>query len=83
MQEFLIALSPFLRVIQLILSAALITLVILQARSGAAGSAFGGDSSLYSTRRGLEKTLFQATVALGVLFLVFAMLNVLATPSAF
>ena len=82
MQELLVGLAPFLRVIQIVIAAGLVTLVVLQARSGGLGSAFGGDSSLYRTRRGLEKTLFQATILLGVLFLLFALLNVLATPSA-
>ena len=82
MQELLVGLAPFLRVIQIVIAAGLVTLVILQARSGGLGSAFGGDSSLYRTRRGLEKTLFRATILLGVLFLLFALLNVLATPSA-
>lgn len=75
-------LAPFLRVVQIIISAALVTVVILQARSGGLGSIFGGDSSLYRTRRGLEKTLFQATILLAVLFLLFALLNVLATSTA-
>ena len=82
MQEFITGLAPFLRVIQIIISIALMVVVILQARSGGMGSIFGGDSSLYRTRRGLEKTLHQATIILGVFFLLFALLNVLATPSA-
>jgi len=81
-QEFLVGLAPFLRVVQLLICSGLVVVIILQARSGGLGSIFGGDSSLYRTRRGLEKTLFQATILLGVLFLFFALLNVLATTSA-
>lgn len=82
MQEILIGLAPFLRVIQIVLCIALATVVVFQARSGGLGSIFGGDSSLYRTRRGLEKTLYEATILLGILFLLFALLNVLATPAA-
>ncbi|MGI6209276.1 MAG: preprotein translocase subunit SecG [Anaerolineae bacterium] len=83
MQQLLIGLAPFLQVIQILIAAALVAVVILQARSGGLGSAFGGDSSLYRTRRGLEKTLYQATIGLGVAFVLFAFLNVLATRPAF
>jgi len=79
LREFLIGLAPFLRAVQLLICFALIGVVILQARSGGLGSIFG-DTSLYRTRRGLERTLFQATILLGVLFVLFSMLNVLATP---
>lgn len=79
MQELLVGLAPFLRIVQIVLCGGLIAVIILQARSGGLGNVFGGDSSLYRTRRGLEKTLFQATILLGVLFLLFAILNVLAT----
>ena len=81
MRELLIGLAPFLRVIQIVLCIALVVVVVLQARSGGLGSVFGGDSSLYRTRRGLEKTLYEATILLGILFLLFALLNVLATPA--
>jgi preprotein translocase subunit SecG len=80
-QELLIGLAPFLRIIQMLICAALISVVVLQARSGGMGSVFGGDSSLHRTRRGLERTLYQATITLAALFLLFALLNVLATPT--
>jgi preprotein translocase subunit SecG len=55
----------------LIISVVLIVLVVLQARS--AGMANRDTSSIYRTRRGLEKTMHQATIALGVIFLVLAL----------
>ncbi|MCC6944812.1 MAG: preprotein translocase subunit SecG, partial [Thermomicrobiales bacterium] len=37
--------------------------------------AFGGDSgSIYRTRRGFEKTLFQSTIVLSVIWVIFAIL---------
>ena len=83
MQLFLISMAPFLQVIQILISVAVAALVVLQARSGGLGSMFGGDSSLYRTRRGLEKTLYDATVGLAFLFVLFSFLNVLATRPAF
>lgn len=56
----------------LIISIVLVVLVVLQARS--AGMANRDTSSIYRTRRGLEKTMHQATIALGVIFLVLALI---------
>ena len=36
------------------------------------GATFGGDSSVYRSRRGIEKRLFQFTVVLAVLFVLFS-----------
>jgi preprotein translocase subunit SecG len=69
----------YLNIAQIIVSIALIVIVIFQARSSSAGSMFGGsDSSVYRTRRGVERTMYHATIGLAVLFFVLALLNVLA-----
>jgi len=66
-------LQTYLYVIQLILAAALIGILLLQAKGSSMGGLFGGsDSAIYNTRRGVEKTLFQVTVALSVVFLLFS-----------
>jgi preprotein translocase subunit SecG len=57
---------------QIIVSIGLMAAILLQSRGAGLGSAFGGDSSVYRSRRGIEKTLFQFTIALGVLFVVFS-----------
>lgn len=56
----------------MMISAVLIVLVVLQAR--APGMANRDTSSIYRTRRGLEKTMHQATISLGVVFLLLALL---------
>ncbi len=65
-----------LQIIQIILSVALIVLVLLQAKGGGLGGIFGGDGGVYRTRRGLEKTMFQSTIGLAVIFFVTALLIV-------
>ncbi|MEK7069151.1 MAG: preprotein translocase subunit SecG [Patescibacteria group bacterium] len=62
---------------QIILSALLIVAIVLQRTGAALGGAFGADnfSSGFHTRRGLEKTLFHATIALGILFAISALIN--------
>jgi preprotein translocase subunit SecG len=64
--------NAILAVGQIIVSIGLMASILLQARGAGLGSAFGGDSSVYRSRRGIEKTLFQFTIALTVLFVVFS-----------
>ena len=52
----------------------LVASILLQVK-GAGGGLFGGGEAQYRTRRGVEKTLFQITIGLAVLFVVLAVLN--------
>ena len=74
--SFLQGMLPY---IQIVLGALLIVAVILQRTGASLGGAFGSDnfSSGFHTRRGLEKTLFRATIALGILFAVSALVNLI------
>ena len=57
---------------QIIVSVALMASVLLQSRGAGLGATFGGDSSVYRSRRGIEKRLFQFTVVLTILFVIFS-----------
>lgn len=72
--------TVYLNVIQIIVSIALIILVLLQAKGGGLSTIFGGEGSVYRTRRGLEKTLFNFTIVLAILFGVISLLSVAITP---
>ncbi len=62
---------------QIIISVALVIVILLQVRSGSMGGVFGGtESAVYKTRRGVERTLFNITVGLSVVFFVVTILNV-------
>jgi len=67
--------QTFLFVAQMVLSVALVLAVLLQVRGGGLGGIFGQADTVYRTRRGLEKTLFQLTVVLVVLFIIVAMVS--------
>jgi len=58
----------FLIIAQMVLSVALTLALLLQVRGGGLGGIFGQADSVYRTKRGLEKTLFQLTIVLVVLF---------------
>jgi len=53
-------------------------MVLLQAKGAGLGGIFGGDGGVYRTRRGVEKTLYQATIGLSVLFFVISLASVIA-----
>ena len=69
--------AKYFNVIQIILSVALVTLVILQSKGGSLERMFGGEGGVYKTRRGFEKTLFNITIGVMVAFFVFSMLSVM------
>lgn len=69
--------SQYLNTVQIILSAALIALVILQSKGGGLSRMFGGEAGVYKTRRGFEKTLFNITIVVIVAFFVFSLLSVM------
>jgi protein translocase SecG subunit len=61
----------------MILSTLLVGSVLLQQRGSGLGAAFGGEGTVFRTKRGIEKGLHYATVALSVLFFATALLNLL------
>lgn len=69
--------SVYLNIVQIIVSIALIALAVMQSRGAGLGGMFGSDSSIYRTRRGVEKTLFNLTIILGVVFFVTSLVSVL------
>ncbi len=73
--------NPILAIGQLLVSIALIAAVLLQARGTGLSGAFGGDSAVYRSRRGVEKRLWQFTIVLLALFVVFSIASYkLQTP---
>ncbi len=75
--------STYLNLAQIVVSIALIALILLQTKGAALGGMFGGtDSSIHKTRRGLEKTVFNVTIGISVLFFLMALLNAIAAKPA-
>lgn len=63
--------KTLLAVIQVIVSLIIIILILLQERSSGLSGIFGGGDggAFYQTRRGVEKIIFAATIALAIIFL--------------
>ncbi len=66
----------FIDLAQIVLAITLIVLVLLQAKGNSASAFFNREAATtYRTRRGVERTLLQATIGIAVLFCVLSLLN--------
>jgi preprotein translocase subunit SecG len=67
-----------LNLLQIVVAVLLIVAVLLQVKGSGFGAALGGMSggSVYRTKRGLERTLFQATILLTIVFIFVSFLSV-------
>jgi preprotein translocase subunit SecG len=70
-------LQTALNIIEILVSATLIVIIILQSKGSGFGGIFGGRDMLspLHTRRGLERTMFQFTVGLVVVFLLVSLIS--------
>ena len=64
----------------LISAVLVVLLVLLQQRGASLGAGFGSSGELYTTRRGLEKSLFSTTIVFALIF-VLSILGLLLIPS--
>jgi preprotein translocase subunit SecG len=67
--------QAYLNIAQIVLALALVLIILLQVRGGGLGGIFGQPDTVYRTKRGLEKTMFQLTIALAVLFIIVAIVS--------
>lgn len=65
--------QTFLNIAQIILAIAIILAVLFQVRGGGLGGIFGQADTVYRTKRGAEKVLFQLTIVLVVLFAIISL----------
>jgi len=61
-----------------IVSAVLMSLcILLQARGASLGAGFGSSGELFTTRRGIDKSLYEATIVLAVVFIMSILVNLI------
>jgi preprotein translocase subunit SecG len=67
--------TTYLYIAQIVVAVALIMLCLLQVKGGGLGGIFGQADTVYRTKRGVEKTLFQLTIVLVVIFIVLSIVS--------
>lgn len=70
----------FLEIVIFISAILTILLILLQQRGASLGSGSGSSSELYTTRRGLEKSMFITTIITAIIF-VGSILGLLLIPA--
>ena len=58
----------------IVVSIALVLSILFQVKGGGLGGIFGQADTVYRTKRGVEKTLFQLTIVLAVIFVLISIL---------
>ena len=67
--------ETYLYIAQIVVAVALILVAMLQVRGGGLGGIFGQADTVFRTKRGVEKTLFQLTIVLVVIFIVLSIVS--------
>ncbi len=66
----------WIRLIQIVLSILLLTLILIQSKGVGLSGAFGGGGEVYFARRGAEKIIFIGTIVTAILFVASSLVNV-------
>jgi preprotein translocase subunit SecG len=66
-------------IIQIIVSLALIVVITLQVKGGGLGGIFGQSDTVFRTKRGFERRLFQATIVLVATFIIISIVSLLVS----
>lgn len=73
-------LDTILQIITVASAVLMVVVILLQQRGATLGAGFGSSGELYTTRRGIDKNLFEVTIVLAVIF-VLSILAGLLLPS--
>jgi preprotein translocase subunit SecG len=63
-------LESTLSTITIVSSALMVLMILLQSRGATLGAGFGSSGELFTTRRGLEKNLYETTIVVAVIFVL-------------
>lgn len=55
----------------------MVAAILLQQRGASLGAGFGSSGELYTTRRGLDKNLFEVTIIFAVIFILSILVGLL------
>lgn len=61
------------KIAQVVVAILLMAAILMQNRGAGLGGVFGGSGGVYLTKRGLEKKLFNITVALATIFILLSL----------
>lgn len=69
--------SQILEIVTVVAAILMMLTILLQARGASLGAGFGASGELFTTRRGIDKNLHEATIFLAVIFVLSILLNLI------
>lgn len=60
--------NNFLQIVMIVSCVLTILMILLQSRGASLGAGFGSSGELFTTRRGIEKNLYDSTIIMAVIF---------------
>ena len=69
--------ANLLQIVTIVSAVLMILCVLLQARGASLGAGFGSSGELFTTRRGIDKSLYEATIVLAVMFVLSILANLM------
>ncbi|MGE5312425.1 MAG: preprotein translocase subunit SecG [Acidobacteriota bacterium] len=70
-------LTEILSIVALVSAILAVVFILLQARGASLGAGFGSSGELFTTRRGVDKSLFEATIVMVIIFVVSILVNLI------
>lgn len=64
------SIDTILQIVMIASAVLMVVSILLQQRGATLGAGFGSSGELYTTRRGIDKNLFEVTVVFAVVFIV-------------
>lgn len=69
--------SGLLQLVTIVSAVLMVICILLQARGASLGAGFGSSGELFTTRRGIDKSLYEATIVLAVVFVLSILANLM------
>jgi preprotein translocase subunit SecG len=69
--------AGFLQIVTIVSAVLMVVAILLQARGASLGAGFGSSGELFTTRRGIDKSLYEATIVLAVIFVLSILTNLM------
>lgn len=70
-------LTSLLQIVTIASAVLMVICILLQARGASLGAGFGSSGELFTTRRGIDKNLYEATIVLAVVFVMSILVNLI------
>ena len=71
------SINPILQFVTIGSAVLLVLAILLQQRGATLGAGFGSSGELYTTRRGVDKNLFEVTIVFAVIFVLSILVGLL------